>query len=412
MNESSTSQEEVLTDFEWFNGEMARLVKARLTIANKNTAAQLEQALDEDPVLPKTLREKVKAGLKGLINELIDVRRQRQILRSTLALIVALGFLSTSWEKVAGDTGVVRPSDVVEAGGDTEPKSPNEVNHESGSLRHSAISERINQQLAGEPVQDNAESSLEDEAPPRKNIISPEDRAVYERDLQERLAEAFDGLIPQEAFMLYVDSQHPITQEDLDQKVIPNLVNLRDVPEVTLVKDVMVHEVMVDDLRDLFLAAQEDGIDLRVLSGYRSIEEQTIIYDRTYDKSLVAFPGTSQHHTGLALDFTSPENKNTVNILTPFINTEAGRWMAKNAWKYGFVLSYTAGHDGIANEDWHYVYVGKYLAKQWHEIVMMRRWNTDIFLILDVYSRFMGTRDIQQPALQFTAPPLNMATIE
>lgn len=412
MTERSLGENRELSDLEWLDREIKRLTNDELLIANQNVAAQLEQALEEDPVLPNNLRKKVKRSFKSLVDELINVRRQRQILRSTLALIVALGFLSTLWEKVDGDTGVVKLSDVVEGGDDIEPKSPNEVSHEPVSLRHSAISERINQQLAGEPVQDNAESSLEDEAPPRKNIISPEDRAVYERDLQERLAEAFDGLIPQEAFMLYVDSQHPITQEDLDQKVIPNLVNLRDVPEVTLVKDVMVHEVMVDDLRDLFLAAQEDGIDLRVLSGYRSIEEQTIIYDRTYDKSLVAFPGTSQHHTGLALDFTSPENKNTVNILTPFINTEAGRWMAKNAWKYGFVLSYTAGHDGIANEDWHYVYVGKYLAKQWHEIVMMRRWNTDIFLILDVYSRFMGIRDIQQPALQFTAPPLNMATIE
>jgi D-alanyl-D-alanine carboxypeptidase len=66
---------------------------------------------------------------------------------------------------------------------------------------------------------------------------------------------------------------------------------------------------------------------------------------------------------GTAIDFSTYE----VNYaLQPkFAETVAGRWLAQNAWQYGFVLSYTRqGEDrsGYAYEPWHYRWIGRDLS--------------------------------------------------
>ena len=58
-------------------------------------------------------------------------------------------------------------------------------------------------------------------------------------------------------------------------------------------------------------------------------------------------PGTSQHHSGLALDFTSYGIGKLIDIGLHFESTKAGTWLAEHAWEYGFVRSYTGSHDGI-----------------------------------------------------------------
>lgn len=62
-------------------------------------------------------------------------------------------------------------------------------------------------------------------------------------------------------------------------------------------------------------------------------------------------PGSSEHHTGLAVDITGTE--------------EMYRWLEQNAPEYGFILRYPEDKQqwtGVSYEPWHFRYVGKTLA--------------------------------------------------
>ena len=79
-------------------------------------------------------------------------------------------------------------------------------------------------------------------------------------------------------------------------------------------------------------------------------------YQKERDK-VSARPGFSEHQTGLAIDINSLDES--------FENTVAGKWLAENSSKYGFILRYPKGKEGITGynyEPWHLRYVGKKLA--------------------------------------------------
>ncbi len=116
-------------------------------------------------------------------------------------------------------------------------------------------------------------------------------------------------------------------------------------------------------------AAASDGISLWIVSGFRSYATQASLYNR-YSASdgqaaadtYSARPGHSEHQTGLAMDINSLESA--------FANTPEGKWLAANAWKYGFILRYPSGKESVTGyiyEPWHYRYVGEELAKSVYE---------------------------------------------
>jgi D-alanyl-D-alanine carboxypeptidase len=118
-------------------------------------------------------------------------------------------------------------------------------------------------------------------------------------------------------------------------------------------------------LEEMALAARKDGVTLVVSSTYRSYRYQVMVYNRevarygreTADRES-ARPGCSQHQTGFAIDFGSITNE--------FAHTRAGRWLAKNAGRFGWSLSFPDGYEGVTGyrwESWHYRYVGKTLAR-------------------------------------------------
>ena len=99
----------------------------------------------------------------------------------------------------------------------------------------------------------------------------------------------------------------------------------------------------------------------RLSQGYGSLDA----YEET--KKSVAFPGTSEHATGFALDITSAQY---VELNEKQADTEEAKWLAANSWKYGFVLRYPpekADVTGIIYEPWHYRYVGQEAAKEMTE---------------------------------------------
>lgn len=110
-------------------------------------------------------------------------------------------------------------------------------------------------------------------------------------------------------------------------------------------------------------AATNDGVSLFIVSGFRSYEYQQKIIDRklasgqTLEQIMKvnALPGESEHHTGRAIDLTTGDEK---EVLTEsFEKTYAFEWLTKNAYKYGFKLSFPHNNDyGFVYEPWHWCY--------------------------------------------------------
>ncbi len=123
-------------------------------------------------------------------------------------------------------------------------------------------------------------------------------------------------------------------------------------------------------LRDMVDDAQDEGVDITIVSGYRSFETQTALksgYKVTYGYGANAFSadqGYSEHQLGTAVDFST---KATSGALDGFQNTPAFAWLQENAYKYGFILSYPAGNAYYQFEPWHWRFVGKKLADDLHD---------------------------------------------
>lgn len=124
-------------------------------------------------------------------------------------------------------------------------------------------------------------------------------------------------------------------------------------------------------LEQLFAQAEADGITLRAVSGYRSYATQKFLfnyyietYGEEYAHRYSAFPGTSEHQTGLAMDVSSPSVNN--QLTDEFGSTEEGKWLQENCANFGFIIRYPNGKEhitGYAYEPWHLRYVGEELAK-------------------------------------------------
>lgn len=131
-------------------------------------------------------------------------------------------------------------------------------------------------------------------------------------------------------------------------------------------KDQYFHASAINHLEDLFKAAAKDGIDLKVISAYRSFDEQVDVkgqFTQVYGTGANAFSadqGYSEHQLGTTLDLTI---KSVGGTYTSFAETEAYAWLLKNAYKYGFVLSYPKDNSFYIFEPWHWRFVGTELAR-------------------------------------------------
>lgn len=126
------------------------------------------------------------------------------------------------------------------------------------------------------------------------------------------------------------------------------------------------HPGAAQALEILFKDAEEAGHLLYALSGYRSYQRQQAIYSSYIQQlgeaaanKISAPPGHSEHQTGLAMDITSEGVNFTLS--EDFGSTPEGLWIAKNAHRYGFIIRYQKGMEGITGysyEPWHLRYVG------------------------------------------------------
>ncbi|MFF2092456.1 D-alanyl-D-alanine carboxypeptidase family protein [Paenibacillus sp. NPDC058174] len=127
-----------------------------------------------------------------------------------------------------------------------------------------------------------------------------------------------------------------------------------------------------DALEDMFAGAKKDNIYLAGVSAYRSHATQKSLFERYVKKdglekakTYSAFPGTSEHETGLAIDVSGSDGKCAASDC--FGGTPEAEWLAAHAAEYGFIIRYPEGKESITGykyEPWHLRYVGTDISKE------------------------------------------------
>lgn len=111
--------------------------------------------------------------------------------------------------------------------------------------------------------------------------------------------------------------------------------------------------------RGLKAAAVSEGVDIWIVSAFRSVERQADIIRRKLEAGLAiediltvsAPPGFSEHHTGRAVDLAT---EGCSSLEVAFDQTDAYAWLSEHAAKYGYALSYPIGNVwGYQYEPWH-----------------------------------------------------------
>ena len=123
-------------------------------------------------------------------------------------------------------------------------------------------------------------------------------------------------------------------------------------------------------LEDLMEEAEDDDVDLKIISGYRSFDKQKSIkqnyvnlYGQEAADTFSADQGESEHQLGTAVDFTT---SSLGAFLNGFAAVEEYEWLQDNAHRFGFTLSYPEDNEFYQFEPWHWRFVGKDLARDLH----------------------------------------------
>lgn len=122
------------------------------------------------------------------------------------------------------------------------------------------------------------------------------------------------------------------------------------VPQLSVFEDIEVSPLILDDLEKMLADAAQDGVDIRLASGYVSFKEQKELYEskvKSYKKAhkcssvkaeaavkkTTSNAGESEQQTGLLVEFTNEKGEN-------FKNSDEYLWLIKNGVNYGFILRY------------------------------------------------------------------------
>lgn len=158
-------------------------------------------------------------------------------------------------------------------------------------------------------------------------------------------------------------------------KYMPVKFTLKDMVKAGLKsshKVLNVNAEIVPSLQGMMAASKKAGFQLSLVSGHRSVDKQTSIFNgkvsalkkakvkspETVASRTIQRPGFSEHHTGYAVDILTSKILST----SKFYGTKEAAWLESNAYKYGFIIRYPKGKTaitGISHEPWHLRYVGQ-----------------------------------------------------
>ncbi|MEO0455882.1 MAG: M15 family metallopeptidase [Cyanobacteria bacterium P01_A01_bin.114] len=123
----------------------------------------------------------------------------------------------------------------------------------------------------------------------------------------------------------------------------------------------------LNKLEAMVKQARADGIQLKALSGFRTLADQEYLFFEvqaergqtpTVRAEVSAPPGYSEHHSGYAVDLLDGTRPQT-DLSVSFETTPAFAWLQKNAARYGFELSFPKDNaQGVTYEPWHWRFIG------------------------------------------------------
>lgn len=187
--------------------------------------------------------------------------------------------------------------------------------------------------------------------------------------------------VKDKSYLILVNKQNPCGEDHAPK-------SLSDIPSrLTLYgKDVSLESNAALAAEALVLELHARGYgDIVITSGYRSYAYQQVLFNtylgnekaahpnwteeqcRTEVLTYSAFPGQSEHQTGLCMDLISTKN---VTLDESFADNPAYAWLLENAHSFGFILRYPKEKEGITGytyEPWHYRFVGVEAATAIHE---------------------------------------------
>ena len=302
------------------------------------------------------------------VTEIID----KCIIAIYLAVVFAGVLYSTSYDIKAEDVNMVYTD--IKASDNSENVreimdaydflSENEKPADFDSIKH--FLDDFKSGKVNKSVDMDTEASEEDAT--EEVIDSYEEDAADETD---EVSSAQDDVLPEidkdDWRLILVNKQNPLPE---DYEVFLGTIN----------GSLSADERIIGDIYDMLNAASADGVNLMICSAYRSSEKQTTLFNNKMNKLMgrgmsyleaykegsmsVTPPGTSEHQLGLALDILTGSY---TAMDDGFADTEAGKWLAANSDKYGFILRYPKGKEeitGIVFEPWHFRYVGKEYARE------------------------------------------------
>lgn len=172
-----------------------------------------------------------------------------------------------------------------------------------------------------------------------------------------------------------IDKEHKLV-DDYDPGELVNVSS--DLLLYANTSDLMIRADAGSALKQMVLDAQnQTGKTLTILSAYRSFNNQVQTYSgnvssygQTQADSISARPGFSEHQLATTVDFYSPDTGSDY-FSKSFLDTTAGKWLAENSYKYGFVLTLPEDQDQYSFEPWHWRYIGIENAKAFHESGMV-----------------------------------------
>lgn len=220
------------------------------------------------------------------------------------------------------------------------------------------------------------DSTLSSQTSHAQDTSSQVDSTKEEEEVDEHVAK-----IDEETGLHVVDNPESILVYVNKQRMLPEGYEPPDlrVPEVAHRYEAGHMETHLRDeaataLEALFADASDASLEFMTISGYRSYDRQHTIYSNVintygqdYADQYSAFPGTSEHQTGLAIDIRYKDESKESKLEESFGDTEHGLWLADHAHKYGFIIRYLKGKEeitGYSYEPWHIRYVGKEVAEE------------------------------------------------